>query len=90
MNGNANKPTSDLFVALVSGQADYHISPMASAMAHIKNSKMHALAAPEVRDAFSKISSQPLSSTSEELSKRMADGIEWFAQVAKLAGIKPQ
>ena len=43
----------------------------------------------KVRDAFTKIGSGPLASTPEELSKRMADGIVWFAQVTKLAGIKP-
>lgn len=139
------KSASNLFVELISGQTDYYISPMASAMTHINGGKVRALAVtgakrsplfpdlptiaeaalpgyevtswmsilapaktprpivdalnravsqslatPEVRDAFMKIGSEPIASTPEELSKRMADGIEWFAQVTKLAGIKPQ
>jgi tripartite-type tricarboxylate transporter receptor subunit TctC len=139
------KSASNLFVELISGQTDYYIAPMASAMPHIHGGKVRALAVtgakrsplfanlptiaeaalpgydvtswmsilapaktprpiidalnrailqslatPEVREAFVKIGSEPMASTPEELSKRMADGIEWFAQVTKLAGIKPQ
>ena len=49
-----------------------------------------ALAAADVRETWMKVGSEPLSSTPEELAKRMAAGVDWFAQVTKLAGIKPQ
>ena len=49
-----------------------------------------SLATPEVRDAYMKVGSEPMTSTPEGLSKRMSDGIAWFAQVTQIAGIKPQ
>lgn len=136
---------ASLFVELISGQTDYYISPMASAMPHIGGGRVRALgvtgpkrsplfadvptnaeaavpgyevtswmavlapaktpravvnalnrsldrtlATPDVRETFQKVGSEPLPGTPADLTRRMSDGIEWFAQVTKLAGIKPQ
>jgi tripartite-type tricarboxylate transporter receptor subunit TctC len=49
-----------------------------------------SMALPEMRERITKAGAEPLSSTPEELAKRMADGVEKYGHIAKLAGLKPE
>jgi tripartite-type tricarboxylate transporter receptor subunit TctC len=79
---------------------DYDVTSWMSVLAPAKTPKpiVHALngalgqvlAASDVRERLAKVGSEPAPSTPEALARRMAEGVEWFAQVTKLAGIKPE
>lgn len=48
------------------------------------------VASPQLRDAYLALSTEPRSSTPEEMAKRLTDDIEKYGRIIKLAGIQPQ
>jgi tripartite-type tricarboxylate transporter receptor subunit TctC len=51
---------------------------------------VRVIALPENRDRVIKSGAEPASSTPEELTKRMAEGVEKYGRIAKMAGLKPE
>lgn len=58
-------------------------------VASLNAATVKQVASPQLRDAYLAMSTEPRSSTPEEMSKRLADDIEKYGRVIKLAGIQP-
>lgn len=51
---------------------------------------MKQIASPQLREAYLALSTEPKSSTPEEMAKRLVDDIAKYGRIIKLAGIQPQ
>ena len=75
-------------VDLIAGQVDAYFAPSVNAIS--SRNKLHVLAMPDVRERILKAGSEPAPGSPEQLAKQIADSVERFGRIAKLAGIKPQ
>ncbi len=75
-------------VDLIAGQVDAYFGPSVNAIS--SRNKLRVLAMPDVRERILKAGSEPAPGSPEQLAKQIADSVERFVRIAKLAGIKPQ
>ena len=75
-------------IDLMAGQVDAYFAPSVNAMP--SRNKLRVLAMPDVRERILKAGSEPAPGSPEQLAKQIADSVERFGRIAKLAGIKPQ
>ncbi len=75
-------------IDLIAGEVDAYFAPSVNAIS--SRNKLRVLAMPDVRERILKAGSEPAPGSPEQLAKQIADSVERFGRIAKLAGIKPQ